>query len=150
MSILNISMTLHRIPPKPKHFDTAPEGTCRWCNKKIGLTPKGRESKSRWHPACVIEYKLIHWPTATRKAVWQRDKGKCNTCSTTCTKKGATRWHMDHITPLIESNGNLKFWKMGNLQTLCTTCHKAKTGQEATERASRRRVLKERLSRKKP
>jgi 5-methylcytosine-specific restriction endonuclease McrA len=55
---------------------------------------------------------------------------------------------MDHIVPLIESNGNLKFWKMGNLQTLCKSCHTTKTSSEATERASKRRILKEKKSKR--
>ena len=132
-------MSDHRIPPKPPYFDTVPEGTCKWCNIPIGLTAKGRPSKSRWHPACVQEYKLIHWPSNTRKAVWRRDKGVCRGCGVVCAPKGNT-WQMDHIVPLIESNGDLKYWKMDNLQTLCRVCHTAKTSKEATERAAKRKL----------
>lgn len=49
---------------------------------------------------------------------------------------------MDHIKPLIESNGNLEYWKMGNLQTLCKSCHHKKTGEEATQRAEERKKAK--------
>lgn len=140
---LNISMSSHRIPPKPPHFDTAPEGTCRWCNVEIGLTKKGKPSKSRWHAGCVKEYKLLFWPATTRRAVWARDKGRCHECKTLCDKKGKNGWHMDHIVPLIEANGQLSFWQLGNLQTLCKVCHTAKTSQEATNRATQRRILKE-------
>lgn len=136
-------MSDHRIPPKPHWFDTVPEGTCRWCNKEIGLTKRGKPSKSRWHPACVAEYKLLFWPTATRRHIWNRDKGKCRSCGTICDKKGKNGWHLDHIKPLIEAKGDLSFWRPGNLQTLCKPCHHAKTGQEATERATKRRILKE-------
>lgn len=134
-------MSDHRIPPKPKYFDTVPPGTCRWCNKKIGPTPKGNPSRSRWHPKCVKEYKLIHWPSETRKAVWRRDKGVCAKCGKQCSRKGNS-WHMDHIVPLVESKGKLKYWKLGNLQTLCVDCHKQKTINEATQRAARRRSNK--------
>lgn len=53
---------------------------------------------------------------------------------------------MDHIKPLIEANGDINYWKMGNLQTLCKACHHKKTGEEATHRAEERkqaRLLKE-------
>lgn len=132
-------MNDHRIPPKPPYFDTVPEGTCRWCNVEIGLTPKGKPSKSRWHHHCVAEYKLLHWPTNTRKAVWRRDKGVCRGCGVQCSRRGGLKWHMDHIKPLIEALGNIDYWRLPNLQTLCTDCHKAKTSKEATERAAIRR-----------
>lgn len=136
-------MNDHRIPPKPEWFDTVPEGTCRWCNEEIGLTKRGKPSKSRWHAACVTEYKMLFWPTATRRAVWKRDKGVCRECGTQCDKKGANGWHMDHIKPLVEAKGDLNYWRLPNLQTLCKVCHTAKTSREATERATKRRMLKE-------
>lgn len=136
-------MAYHRVPPKPSYFDTVPEGTCRWCNIVIGLTPKGKVSKSRWHKLCLADYKLLFWPSATRRAVWKRDNGKCASCGTMCTKSGLTKWHMDHITPLIEANGNLDFWRMANLQTLCVQCHNIKTSKEATARAVKRKMLKD-------
>jgi 5-methylcytosine-specific restriction endonuclease McrA len=49
---------------------------------------------------------------------------------------------MDHITPLIEAKGDLTFWQLGNLQTLCKICHTAKTSQEASQRALVRRLNK--------
>jgi 5-methylcytosine-specific restriction endonuclease McrA len=49
---------------------------------------------------------------------------------------------MDHIRPLIESLGNIEFWRLSNLQTLCVKCHHAKTGREATARAESRRSIK--------
>jgi 5-methylcytosine-specific restriction endonuclease McrA len=50
---------------------------------------------------------------------------------------------MDHIKPLIAANGDISYWQLPNLQTLCTPCHTAKTSQEATERAAKRKLLKE-------
>jgi 5-methylcytosine-specific restriction endonuclease McrA len=50
---------------------------------------------------------------------------------------------MDHIKPLIEAQGNLDYWRLTNLQTLCHDCHKKKTGAEATARAVARKTLKE-------
>lgn len=132
----------HRKPPKPKSYDTAPKGTCRWCNKKI-IGKNGKQSlRASWHPKCVTEYKLIHWPGVTRRAVFKRDRGICATCGHQCGRKGKDVWHMDHIKPLIESEGDLSYWKLGNLQTLCQRCHFAKTGREATARAEARRQRK--------
>jgi 5-methylcytosine-specific restriction endonuclease McrA len=134
-------MSAHRTPPKPPYFDTVPEGTCRWCNQEVGLTPKGKPSKSRWHPACLKEYKLLFWPSSTRRAVWRRDKSVCAGCGAKCLYP--LEWHMDHIKPLIAANGDISYWQLPNLQTLCTPCHTAKTSQEATERAAKRKLLKE-------
>lgn len=135
-------MSKHRIPPKPQYFDTAPIGTCRWCNRQIPDTKTGKPSRARWHPECVKEYKLLFWPTATRRAVRKRDKGVCAQCGVQCTDKGTTKWHMDHIVPLIEAQGDIKYWRLPNLQTLCTDCHKIKTALEAAQRAAKRREEK--------
>lgn len=133
-------MSSHRVPPKPPHFDTAPEGTCRWCNQEVGLTPRGKPSKSRWHKACLAEYKLLNWPSHTRRAVLRRDKAICASCGVKCSY--GNPWHVDHIKPLVEANGDIEYWKLPNLQTLCSDCHKKKTGQEATQRAEKRKSLK--------
>lgn len=132
----------HRIPPKPPHFDTAPLGTCRWCNEVISNTKTGKVSKARWHAACIVPYKLIHWPSKTRQAVWRRDHGRCAKCGTICARKGKPTWHMDHIVPLVDCDGDIKYWLMPNLQSLCHPCHKIKTSLEATERAAKRRAAK--------
>ena len=113
-------------------------GTCRWCGTVV-LAPNGSPStRARWHAKCVAAYKLIHWPAVTRRAVKRRDKNVCAGCG-----KKSQKWQMDHIKPLIESNGDLRFWELDNLQTLCEPCHHAKTGQEATARAAVRRAEKE-------
>ena len=132
----------HRTPPKPPFYDTAVLGQCRYCGLPI-LDKKGNPKKrANWHPDCVNQYKLIYWPNVTRRAVWARDKGKCAGCGTQCTRKGPQGWHMDHITPLIEAKGDVRYWQLPNLQTLCHTCHHAKTGAEATARAEARRKQK--------
>jgi hypothetical protein len=131
----------HRTPPKPPYFDTVPEGTCRWCNQEVGLTPKGKPSKSRWHKMCLAEFKLLNWPSTTRRAVYKRDRAVCVKCGTKCDKY-KNRWHMDHIKPLYLANDNINFWKLDNLQTLCESCHKLKSASEATERAEKRRAAK--------
>ena len=133
----------HRKAPLPEHFHTAPKGTCRVCNQPvIGLTKTGKPSKSRWHQECLKEYKLIHWVSVTRRAVWSRDKGKCANCGKICKRN---QWDMDHVKPLIESQGDIAYWQLPNLQTLCSDCHIEKTSKENSERALRKRLLKEDL-----
>ena len=136
-------MVQHRVPPKPPHYHNPLPGQCRWCGqlifKKDGTTLNKR---ANWHPACVKDYKLVAWPNVTRRAVYKRDNGVCKVCGHQCARKGADVWHLDHVKPLIEANGNIDYWKPGNLQTLCQTCHHAKTGTEATARAEARKQAK--------
>lgn len=136
-------MADHRKPPKPDHYHTATPGQCRWCGKSvIKADGKTINKRANWHKDCVNEYKLIHWPRDTRKAVYKRDKGVCAKCGHKCARKHSDVWHLDHIKPLVEANGNLDYWRLPNLQTLCQPCHKAKTGAEATARAEARRKAK--------
>lgn len=52
-------------------------------------------------------------------------------------------WQADHIRPLCEADGDLSFWELPNLRTLCTPCHKAKTREDVARLATRRRELRE-------
>lgn len=132
----------HRIPPKPKYYDSAPAGDCRYCGQPIYKKDGKINLRAGWHKECVEEYKLIYWPKETRKAVWNRDRGHCEGCGTKCGLKG---WDMDHRKPLIEAKGDISYWKLDNLQTLCWECHKKKTGSEASMRAEARRIQKEQM-----
>jgi 5-methylcytosine-specific restriction endonuclease McrA len=130
---------IHRKPPKPIHYDNYMPGQCRFCGEGIFNEKTGKlKTRANWHPACVKAYKALYWPAETRKAVWLRDKGQCAHCSVKLEKKGGG-WHVDHIKPLIEAHGDLDYWRLPNLQTLCHPCHFKKTGEEATARAARRR-----------
>lgn len=135
-------MSAHRKPPLPPHFDCITAGVCRWCNQAIGTTRTGKPSRATWHPACAKEYRFLHWPSESRKIVWKRDKGVCASCKHQCEKR-RNGWHLDHIKPLIGANGDLSFWSLGNMQTLCVPCHKEKTANEAKERAKERRARKQ-------
>ena len=128
-------MQEHRKPPKPHYYDTALPGDCRYCGQPIYKKNGKINLRASWHKECVEEYKIIYWPKETRKAVWQRDRGHCAGCGTKCGLKG---WEMDHIKPLIEAHGDISYWKMDNLATLCHQCHKNKTGSEASARAAAR------------
>lgn len=132
-------MASHRNPPKPPHYHNPLPGQCRWCGQLIIKDDGTLNKRANWHKPCVNEYKLIAWPAVTRRAVFRRDKGVCASCGHQCAKKHKDVWHLDHIKPLIESQGNLEAWKLTNLQTLCQKCHHKKTGEEATARAITRR-----------
>lgn len=133
-----------RKPPLPTHFHSPIPGVCRWCNTDVNkILKNGKPSKSSWHDKCVKEYKTIHWPSYTRRLVWNRDKGLCKGCGTRCDRKGKNGWHMDHIIPLYSAQGQIWAWGMNNLQTLCKICHKKKTSLEATHRAEIRKKQKE-------
>lgn len=139
---INMGMVLHRDPPKPENWDKPEKGKCRFCQLPVLNTDGTVNKRSQWHPICVVDYQMIYWPGTTRKAVFMRDAGKCATCGHQCARGGADVWHLDHVKPLIEAQGNIAYWQMGNLQTLCQPCHHAKTGREATERAEARKLAK--------
>lgn len=131
----------HRKPPKPATYNTAKLGSCRYCGG-VTLDKNGNVRKrANWHEDCLEEYKTIHWPQHTREVVWKRDKGQCAKCPTKL-KSVRDSWDVDHRVPLIEAKGDIRYWKLENLDTLCLECHAAKTAQEATERAARKRAAK--------
>jgi 5-methylcytosine-specific restriction endonuclease McrA len=130
----------HRKLPLPASFNSKIPGICRWCGKPINkILKNGKMSSATWHIDCVKSYKFYHWPSYTRKMVWNRDKGKCANCGRHCKKKGADGWDMDHIVPLHLANNQQWAWEMANLQTLCKTCHKSKSASEASARATARK-----------
>lgn len=130
----------HRIAPKPENYELKEKGTCRYCDKHIYKDNGELNMRKLWHSECFEEYKLIYWPKETRKAVFKRDKGICSKCDKEHSSiKG---WELDHIKPLIESNGNIEYWKLDNIQTLCENCHTQKTSLENSERAFKKRSEK--------
>lgn len=47
-------------------------------------------------------------------------------------------WQHDHIRPLVEANGDISFWHLDNIQTLCTACHVAKGKEDSRRRKAQR------------
>ena len=136
----------HRIPPKPKHYYDRKPGRCRFCGHVV-KTDQGQPNKrARWHSDCVDQYNIMYHPNDARKAVWQRDNGRCVQCDVNMPKtsrKPQQRWHVDHIRPLWEQKGkkfkdlDLSYWELTNLQTLCAKCHGKKSAKEAGIRAKK-------------
>ncbi len=136
------AMQIHRKPPKPIYYDNFTAGQCRYCGDMILKKDGSIKTAANWHKGCLEAYKQLHWSSHTRKAVWRRDNGLCAECgSRSPTPKGP--WHVDHIKPLVEAHGDIDYWRLDNLQTLCVPCHKLKTSSEATARASARRAALE-------
>jgi 5-methylcytosine-specific restriction endonuclease McrA len=75
-----------------------------------------------------------------RRAVFTRDRGVCSGCGKDTLaedeyhrrgyRNTGDLWQADHVKPLFRSNGNMEFFKLANLQTLCTRCHKVKSNAD--------------------
>lgn len=125
-----------------------PKGQCRWCDEPI-LKPNGEVNTARgWHPECVTTYRIAAFSNDQRAAVWKRDHGVCARCGTDTVKEIKSPWsnrafvpadtpyhlvgpmgHLwqaDHVRPLLDAKGDMAFYLLSNLQTLCTKCHVAK------------------------
>ena len=124
----------HRKAPMPAWFHDAPWGTCRWCNKFITKEDGELNTRRRWHPECLHDYLIITRSNYAKRQVKKRDKAICASCKIKCRLR--SEWNCDHIKPLIDANGDIEFWKLGNMQTLCVKCHAEKTLQENILRGS--------------
>ena len=106
------------------------------CGQEILKKDGSINKRASWHPACVVEYRLIHFPTDTRRAVWKRDRGVCYLCGENAGRHG---WEVEHIKPLYESNGDITYWQLSNIAAVCVPCHQKKSAKEAGQRAQARR-----------
>lgn len=124
----------HRNPPMPPWFKDCPWGVCRWCGKLI-WNEKGVNKRRHWHAECLPSYWIVADHKYAKAQVKKRDKGICALCGTLCVYRH--EWQLDHIVPLIDANGNIKYWELGNLQTLCNKCHGLKTALENSQRKAK-------------
>lgn len=152
-------MSAHRKAPLPESMKRfTPKGQCRWCDKPIA-DPNGKPTKQNWHRECVTAFKLIHWPAVTRREVFERDRGVCARCRRDLVAERISRhpelsekmakgytlhagrdWQHDHIRPLVEANGDIRFWQLDNIQTLCTPCHVEKGKEDNARRRAAKRA----------
>jgi 5-methylcytosine-specific restriction enzyme A len=70
------------------------------------------------------------WQRARDKAL-QRDKGLCQPCARLGRDTPARE--VDHILPISKGGSN----SIGNLQSICIPCHRAKTTEEGAEAQGR-------------
>jgi 5-methylcytosine-specific restriction enzyme A len=129
-----------RFLPTGTPFPFTEKGRCRWCGELV------RPPRRTWcSEACVREWTVRTSGSFVRSYVWERDQGVCAECGADTSEMRRLRdgteyrvglqgeWDADHIVPV---------WKGGGLagldgyQTLCKTCHSAKTAADAAERAA--------------
>ena len=131
-----------------QHLITKDKGKCRYCGHWI-YTERGElNTRKSWHSRCADEYMFIYHSGETRKYIWKRDNGECAHCHELFpwrSRLKSEKWDVDHIRPLWEQKGktfdeiDLTYWEEENLQTLCYSCHKKKSADEAARRAEIRR-----------
>ena len=95
---------------------------------------------------CSDAFYIKSRPAYARKKVFERDKGICAKCQkdvfagtgrTPRSRGTGDLWQADHIVAVVEGGGECS---LGNLRTLCTTCHKVETASLAARRAESRRL----------
>lgn len=148
------------------------KGQCRLCGNAI--PPKSGRS-STCSRECGERASVLVSPATQRHKVFTRDKGVCVACGCDTEKlkrvmqwarlgysqsgdfrhrMGMARWRMsfwdmDHKVAVHEGGGVTPEMTvesvLSNLQTLCWSCHRERTKQQAGERARRRRESKQTL-----
>jgi len=99
---------------------------------------------ARKTPEWVGKTDDVKVPEVVQLRLWDKCKGHC----TACNRKilAGQKKQLDHEIPLADGGRHAE----SNLQWLCDACHVAKTGAEATQRASVRRKAKAILGIKRP
>lgn len=115
----------HRRPPLPEWFHHVTGGVCRWCGHLIWKNAETVNTRRLWHPECLKPYWIVTDPQTARRCLYERDKGVCAKCG-----KYDEDWECDHIVRLVDAPRELKYWTLENMQTLCSSCHDAKTAAE--------------------
>lgn len=81
-----------------------------------------------------------HWSNEAAEA-WHRQQLKTFEAHYRLQGSGhSDGWQHDHIRPLMEANGDISFWHLSNIQTLCSACHVQK-GREDNARRRAAKVL---------
>ena len=156
----------HRTPPVK--LIAGGKGICRLCQQEIyeptGDTLNRRRS---WHTGCYQVWCIATQASYARWVIEERDRCICAGCGKLAVKARQGRviaypprygwseiaphawgdysavywdhdWENDHIVALAEAPRALWYWLPGNMQTLCTACHKAKTAEQAARKSRAR------------
>lgn len=113
----------HRQAPRPASWN-CPRGYCRFCGEPI-IEGGKQNNRKHWHQACADAWSIANNSTIARQHVFVREKGTCQGCGHQSLDK--RDFHVDHIVPLFEANGDIRFYCEENMQLLCHDCHKGKT-----------------------
>lgn len=105
--------------------DIFPSRTDGLCAYGCGTPLTGRKKRwcsSKCRKAALEDFWIIKGDVAViRKAVWERDRGKCAVCG-----KFDRDWQAGHILSVCEGGGACG---LDNFQTLCLPCHQVKTAR---------------------
>ena len=150
--------------------DRTPDGRegCRYCGRPLA-PPRRDWCSASCRSKALQAFSLANDPAYQRRAVWQRDRGRCAQCGRdtrtlrdqlksadgparellyhTLLREGYDRhrldalllWEMDHLHPVAEGGGGTG---LDNLQTLCIPCHKQKTAAQLRQRRAARQGLR--------
>lgn len=113
----------HRQAPRPASWD-CPRGICRFCGEAI-IENGVQNNRKHWHQACADWWVIANSPTKARQHVFRREHGTCQGCTTKSIS--LKDFHVDHIVPLFEAEGELRYYGPENMQLLCHDCHREKT-----------------------
>jgi 5-methylcytosine-specific restriction endonuclease McrA len=69
--------------------------------------------------------------SSLRRKVWERDQGICAECG-----RYSAKWQCDHTTALHVNGADT----LENARTLCSSCHRRKSGSELTVKAKTDRL----------
>ena len=118
---------IHRRPPKPMSWN-CPKGNCRFCG--VSIVENGRINRRKhWcRKACIGLWRLINRPREMRRHVFIRDKGVCQECG--FFRPSIRDFEADHILPLFDAFGDLRYWEPTNVHLKCKDCHKEKTKED--------------------
>lgn len=113
----------HRQAPRPASWDCK-RGTCRFCGSPI-IEGGVQNNRKHWHQSCADVWIICNSATKARQFVFKRESGTCQECG--CKSRKLTDFQVDHIVPLFEANGELRYYTSENMQLLCIECHRKKT-----------------------
>ena len=117
------TITGHGVPKQPPGRGPNGRRFCRWCHQEV---PRRRQSYC--NDECW-QYADFNY---SKRVAMGRDKYRCVQCQSN------VQCEVDHIVA-VKDGGN---HHPDNLRTLCRKCHKARTAQQAAERAAKRRDAK--------
>lgn len=127
-------------------------GSCRVCGQPIyeGGQHRGKViSRLTWHRSCTTAYFLWTKTSDYAGAIAWRQGGKCAVSGDPIGPPALEflrQVDVDHEVPIYRVRRDhaaepwfklLRYWGLGNLRSITTASHLAKSAQEAAERASR-------------
>ncbi len=86
--------------------------------------------RKNWHQPCADIWVIANSATKARKFVFTREHGTCQGPDCSFKSLMMKDFHVDHIVPLFEAEGQLVYYTAANMQLLCHACHRTKTAED--------------------